>query len=144
MERLQQRDAEHLIYAASKPGPGGSGPQILTPLELIDRLAALVPPPRVHRHRYYGVLASNSPLRYAVTAMASPTATLAPTAPHPNPAPPADEPIHRRAARYARVRAVEFPILTTFPGHRRDALTSAIVSSATRLCSLLVVKMAER
>jgi Putative transposase/Transposase zinc-binding domain len=28
----------------------------LTPLELIARLAALVPPPRVHRHRYYGVL----------------------------------------------------------------------------------------
>ena len=98
---LQQRDAEHLLYAASKPGPGGSRPQLLTQLQLIDRLAAMAPPPRVHRHRYYGVLASNSPLRYAVTAMASPTATLAPTAPHPNPAPPADEPIHRRAARYA-------------------------------------------
>jgi len=49
----------------------------------------------------YCVLAPNSPLRYAVTAMASPTATPAPTAPHPNPAPPADEPIHRRAACYA-------------------------------------------
>jgi hypothetical protein len=49
-ERLQQRDAEHLIYEATKPGPGGRGPQILTPLQLIDRLAALVPPPRVHRH----------------------------------------------------------------------------------------------
>jgi hypothetical protein len=29
----------------------------LTPLELIDRIAALVPPPRTHRHRYFGVLA---------------------------------------------------------------------------------------
>ena len=29
LERLQQRDAEHLIYAAGKPGPGGSGLQIL-------------------------------------------------------------------------------------------------------------------
>jgi hypothetical protein len=37
--------------------PGGSGPQILTPLELLDRLAALVPPPRIQRHRYFGVLA---------------------------------------------------------------------------------------
>jgi hypothetical protein len=32
----------------------------LTPLELIDRIAALVPPPRTHRHRYFGVLAPNS------------------------------------------------------------------------------------
>ncbi len=41
-----------------------------TPLELIERIAQLVPPPRTHRHRYYGVLAPNSPLRAAVTAMA--------------------------------------------------------------------------
>ena len=60
---------------STKPGPGGSGPLLLTPLELIDRLAALVPPPRIHRHRYFGVLAPNSPLRAAVTA-------LAPRAPH--------------------------------------------------------------
>jgi hypothetical protein len=44
----------------------------LTPLELIDRIAALVPPPRTHRHRYFGVLAPNSPLRAAVTALATP------------------------------------------------------------------------
>ena len=44
LERLQQRDAEHLLYAASKPSPGDCGPQLLTPLQLIDRLAALVPP----------------------------------------------------------------------------------------------------
>lgn len=28
-----------------------------TPLELLDRLAALIPPPRRQRHRYHGVLA---------------------------------------------------------------------------------------
>ena len=39
-------------------------------------MAALVPPPRPHRHRYYGVLAPNSPLRPAVTARApDPVAT---------------------------------------------------------------------
>ncbi|APW45144.1 hypothetical protein RA876_00740 [Rhodoferax antarcticus] len=43
---------------------------MLTPLQLINRIAQLVPPPRTHRHRYYGVLAPNSPLRAAVTAMA--------------------------------------------------------------------------
>ena len=44
----------------------------LTPLELIERIAALVPPPRTHRHRSFGVLAPNSPLRAAVTALAQP------------------------------------------------------------------------
>ena len=77
------------------PAPAGGARLILTPLQLIDRLAALVPPPRVHRHRYFGVLAPNSPLRPAVTAMALPAAPRANSAPH------ADEPAHRRAARYA-------------------------------------------
>ena len=36
-----------------------------TPLELHDRLAALLLPPRIHRHRYFGVLAPHSPLRAA-------------------------------------------------------------------------------
>jgi hypothetical protein len=42
----------------------------LTPLELIQRLAALIPPPRAHRHRYHGVLAPNAELRPAVTVLA--------------------------------------------------------------------------
>jgi hypothetical protein len=44
----------------------------LTPLELIERISALVPPPRIHRHRYFGVLTPNSPLRAAVSALATP------------------------------------------------------------------------
>ena len=42
----------------------------LSPLEFLDRLADLVPPPRKHRHRYHGVFAPNHPLRPAVTALA--------------------------------------------------------------------------
>ncbi len=45
---------------------------LLTPMQLLDRLAALIPPPRRHRHRYIAVLAPNSPLRAAVTALAQP------------------------------------------------------------------------
>ena len=97
-DRLRELDREHLIYDHPKPGPGGSGPQRLTPLELLDRIAALVPPPRVHRHRYFGVLAPNSPLRTAVTALAPGATTAPPAAPNPRPA---AEPAHRRAARYA-------------------------------------------
>jgi hypothetical protein len=70
MERLRQRGAD-LVYHCPKPQTGGKRADlVLTPLELIDRIAALVPPPRTHRHRYFGVLAPNSPLRAAVTAMA--------------------------------------------------------------------------
>ena len=74
-------------------------------------------PPRLHRHRYFGVLAPNSPLRTALTA-------LAPGASTPPPAPiaePAAEPAHRRAARYAwallRARSYEvFPLLCPHGG----------------------------
>jgi hypothetical protein len=51
LERLREIDAEHLVYESVKPGAGGSVSLMLTPLELIERLAALIPPPRRHRHR---------------------------------------------------------------------------------------------
>ncbi len=63
-------DAQRLIYHLSKPQPDGRTDLMLTPLELIDRLAALIPPPHTHRHRYHGVLAPNATLRVAVTALA--------------------------------------------------------------------------
>jgi len=50
--------------------PGASGVIELAPFEFLDRLAALIPPPRRHRHRYHGVFAPNHPLRPAVTALA--------------------------------------------------------------------------
>ena len=57
MDRLRQRGAD-LVYHCPKPQTGGKQADlVLTPLELIDRIAALVPPPRTHRHRYFGVLA---------------------------------------------------------------------------------------
>ena len=40
--------------------------------ECIEAHDRAVPPPRTHRHRYFGVLAPNSPLRAAVTALAQP------------------------------------------------------------------------
>ena len=57
LDRLRELDPEHLVYDPPKPGPGGSAPQCLTPLELLARLTALVPPPRIQRHRYFDVLA---------------------------------------------------------------------------------------
>ena len=66
----------------------------MTPLELITKIAALVPSPRAHRHRTYGVLAPNASPRPVVTA-------LAPAAVPPAPASAAtrEESRHRAVAR---------------------------------------------
>jgi hypothetical protein len=70
-ERLQgiEKD-QRLVYRLPKPRPDGQTVLLLTPLEFLDKLAVLIPPPRKHRHRYHGVLAPNAPLRQAVTAYA--------------------------------------------------------------------------
>jgi len=79
MDRLRKEGAA-LVYRCAKqrsePSSDKRGAKAdelhLTPLDLIARIAALVPPPRTHRHRYFGVLAPNSPHRAAVTALATP------------------------------------------------------------------------
>ena len=75
----------------------------LTPLELISRIAALVPAPRVHRHRYYGVLAPNARLCPAVTALlgADNEAAIEPEVDVTLPFDPEEETAQRSPARYA-------------------------------------------
>jgi hypothetical protein len=46
LEHLQQRDAGHRAYHYPKPRPDGPRDLVLTPRELIDRIAAPVPRPR--------------------------------------------------------------------------------------------------
>ncbi|MES9858571.1 MAG: transposase [Sedimenticola sp.] len=68
VERLRwQEEDEMLIYQLLKPRHDGQTLLRLTPMEFLDRVAILIPPPRRHRHRYHGVLAPNSPLRKQVT-----------------------------------------------------------------------------
>jgi hypothetical protein len=51
----------------------------LDPIEFIDKIAALIPPARRHRHHYHGAFAPNSPLRPMITKAAIETpATIAP------------------------------------------------------------------
>ena len=154
MERLRKAGSE-LIYRCGKQHSeprrdfyadrrGAKADELhLTPLELIDRIAALVPPPRTHRHRYFGVLAPNSPLRDVVTAMAqapaqvaavpadpattgncsqSPAqhghagATASRTTPRPEPPPPPKRPAHYLwAVLIARIYEV-FPLLCPICG----------------------------
>jgi hypothetical protein len=57
-----------LLYRFPKPDVYGRTELLLTPLELLDALSKFVAPPRVHRHRYHGVLAPNARLRPHVVA----------------------------------------------------------------------------
>ncbi len=63
-----------LVYRLPRPTPDGRTELRFSPLELLERLARLIPPPRVHRHRYHGVLAPNATLRAAVVANGRPEA----------------------------------------------------------------------
>ncbi|MBW2245278.1 MAG: transposase [Deltaproteobacteria bacterium] len=58
-----------LLYRFPKPTPDGRTQILLSPLQLLERLAEFIPPPRIHRNRYHGVLAPNAKLRPAVVAI---------------------------------------------------------------------------
>jgi len=60
---------ERIVYRLPHPAPDGTTALSLTPLEFLERLALLIHPPRIHRHRYHGVLAPNAKLRYQVIAL---------------------------------------------------------------------------
>ena len=60
---------ERIVYRLPRPAPDGAIALSLTPLEFLERLALLIHPPRIHRHRYHGVLAPNAKLRYQVIAL---------------------------------------------------------------------------
>jgi hypothetical protein len=123
LERLARiHDAEALVYRLPKPLPDGRTELVLAPLEPLERRAALIPPPRVHRHRVHGVLAPNSPWRAEVTAPAAQASQCVAGQPADSPStvPPSDEPSTadsgRRSARHlwarllARIYEV-FPLL---------------------------------
>ena len=55
-----------LVYTFSRPWSDGTTGIKLSPLELLEKLAALVPLPRVHLVRYAGFLVPHSALREAI------------------------------------------------------------------------------
>ena len=57
LERLEEDAHGDLVYTFTKPWSDGTTGITLSPLELLERLAALVPLPRVHLVRYGGCLA---------------------------------------------------------------------------------------
>lgn len=67
-EALASPDAR-LLYRLPESDVHGRIELLLSPLELLERLARLIPPPRIHRHRYHGLLAPHARLRPVVVAI---------------------------------------------------------------------------
>ncbi len=83
--------SDQILYLLPGPDLAGRTALRLSALEFLDRLAKILPPPRIHRHRYHGVFAPNAPLRPLVTAQAQEDNALAaelPGPPLPLPTPP--------------------------------------------------------
>ncbi len=56
----------NVAYRVKSPRSARATHRVMTPMEFMARLSALVPPPRTPLVRYHGVLAPNSPWRVAV------------------------------------------------------------------------------
>jgi hypothetical protein len=67
VERLSLTVQGQVRYRLKTPHRDGTTDIVLEPLDFIARLAALVPPPRVHLTRYHGVFAAHAALRAAIT-----------------------------------------------------------------------------
>ena len=61
--RLRFVDEETLVFSLKTHWADGTCQLVLSPQELLEKLAALVPPPRLNLVRYHGVLAPASPDR---------------------------------------------------------------------------------
>jgi len=65
-DRLTPLADGRIAYRLRRPFQDGTVAVLFEPVEFIEKLAALVPRPRVHLTRYHGVLAPNAKLRPAV------------------------------------------------------------------------------
>jgi hypothetical protein len=66
-ERLSLTPQGNVRYRLKTAYRDGTTHVVFEPLDFLARLAALVPPPRVHLTRYHGVFAPHAALRSAIT-----------------------------------------------------------------------------
>jgi hypothetical protein len=92
LERLSLLPDGNVAYRMKRPAASGATELVRSPVAFLRRLAALVPPPRVHLARFFGVLAPNARLRPLVV----------PRPPPPPTPPPAEGPL-AAATRPSRV-----------------------------------------
>ena len=65
-ERLERDGAGNVVLQLKSPWREGTTHIVMSPLEFMQPLAALVPRPRLHLIRFHGVLAPNAGLRAAI------------------------------------------------------------------------------
>lgn len=65
-ERLQMRASGDVVLKLKHPYSDGTSHLLFSGLEFVEKLAALVPPPRIHLTRYFGCLAPHSKIRSAI------------------------------------------------------------------------------
>jgi len=95
-ERVQTNAAGQVVPKLKTPWRDGNTHLVMSPLEFMQRLAALVPRPRLHLIRFHGVLAPNAKLRAQVVPQEVPQEAVTPA----QAAPPAEwEASARRAVR---------------------------------------------
>jgi hypothetical protein len=63
LERLSRREDGKLEYRLKKPLHSGATTLVMTPVQLLKRLVAVMVKPKVHLTRFFGVLAPNSRAR---------------------------------------------------------------------------------
>ena len=78
-ERLSALPDGRLLYRLKRPWRDGTCAMIFEPQDLIAKLAALVPAPRVHLVRFHGVLAPAAPWRRLIVPSASPDSLPCPS-----------------------------------------------------------------
>jgi len=75
--RLERIDDDKLQFRLKRRWDDGTTHIVLSPLELMEKLAALVPPPRFNLIRYHGVLAPNARQRSEIVPRPAPAPTVA-------------------------------------------------------------------
>jgi hypothetical protein len=65
-ERLKLNSAGNVVLQLKSPYQDGSAHIVMEPLEFMQRLAALVPRPRLNLIRFHGVLAPNAKIRSGI------------------------------------------------------------------------------
>jgi len=67
---------QQLVYQFQRPLPDGRTHEILSAMDLMKRLAELIPPPWINMVRYYGALAPNAKIREQVVMLSGPSEAL--------------------------------------------------------------------
>src|SRR6266849_5941848 len=72
VERLQRLSSGRLAYSMKTPWRDGTTHVVMSDGELVEKLAALVPAPRFHLVRYFGILASAAKQRASIVPLPPP------------------------------------------------------------------------